>query len=59
MVTKITCYACSTIEECQTCGQEVEKEGITYNLSDYDLEIQAESVLYGTCPKCGSHRTDW
>jgi hypothetical protein len=59
MPTKLTCFACSTITECECCGQEVEVEGITYDLLDYDLEIQGEAVIHGTCPECGSHRTEW
>ena len=59
MPTKLTCFACSTIDECPTCGQKVEREGITYDLLNYDLEIQAECVVHSCCPECGSHRVEW
>ena len=54
----VTCYGCSTIEECKTCGQEVEIEGITYDLDDFEQQKQVDSVLYGLCPVCGSHRVE-
>ncbi len=58
MTTKITCFACSTISECKECGQEVEKEGITYDILDYPEDVQWESTLHGSCPECGSLRTE-
>ena len=58
MPTKITCFACSTISECPHCGQEMEVEGVTYDMLDFPLEVQMEAVMYGHCPECGSYRTE-
>ena len=46
------------ISECPHCGQEMEEEGVTYDLLDYPEEIQWESTLHGSCPECGSLRTE-
>ena len=55
---KITCYSCSTIKECPTCGRDIEEEGVTYDMLDYPEEIQLDCVLHGLCPECGSYRTE-
>ncbi len=58
MTTKITCFACSVISECPHCGEEMEQEGVTYDLLAYPEEVQWEFMLHGSCPECGSLRTE-
>ena len=58
MVLKVTCYECIELKECPTCKQEWEVEGVTYNLDDFEHQDQVDSVLYGVCPVCESHRIE-
>ena len=54
----VTCYSCSTIDECKECGQEVEIEGIRYNLDDFEHQKSVDALLHGMCPVCGSFSTE-
>ena len=57
---KVTCYACVTIEECCECGQEVEREGVTYTYEEINnWKEWTKCVLYDICPVCLSHRVEY
>jgi hypothetical protein len=55
---EITCYNCGVHKECDECGAEYWREGITYRAEDFDDLVFMRAIVHNECPVCGSWRCE-